>query len=429
MSLRAAAISITVVAALAVAGCSASQSSQATKVSATNITFSYLWGGNGPESKALDLVIGDFNKSQSAIHVVGVSSPDFQKQLTSMSSGNGSFDISDNFGSTVGSWAAKGILAPLDASLAENKVNLSDFAPSAMNQMSYQGKIYALPIAVHTQELLYNKDLLSAAGVQPPKTIDEFASAIGKLTKTDAKGKITQLGLGVADAPTVMTLLGQAFGGAWDGTDNKTPSPTDANNIKALDWYTQHVTKKYGASNIAAFRSGLGQYMSAQDPFYLGKEAMVIDGEWQAVNIPKVAPNLHWGVIEIPAFSPQLARTTQVSTSILFIPSNSKHKKEAAAFLAYMMGDKAMTDFTLALGNLPSKISLLTNPAYASIPNFDVWLNNLASPNAKSLASTPYSAQYSTDLGTAFDSVLRGVATPTEAMKSVAKKATSYNAG
>ncbi len=422
LGLRAAAISSVALTAIALTGCAASQPS-----GPTTITFSYLWGG--PEAKALEKVIADFNTSQTAIKVVGVSSPDAQKQLTSMSSSNGSFDVSDNFGNTTGSWAAKGILAPLDDYFADNKVNLKDFAPASLEQMQYKGKTYALPIAVHTQELLYNKDLLAAAGVQPPTTMDELATAITKLTKTDANGNITQIGLGNPSTTTLFTTLGYAFGGTWDGANNDKPTPADPQNVAALDWYTKNVTAKFGAAKITAFSSGLGQYMSAQDPFYTGKEAMVVDGEWQAVNIPKVAPNLKWGVIDIPAESSSLAGSTNVSTSTLFIPSNSKHKKEAATFLAYMMGDKAMTAFTLALGNLPSKTSLLSDPAYTAIPNFDAWLKPLSSPNAKAMASQPYSAQYATDLGTAFDDVARGVATPADAMKSVADKSTSYDAG
>ncbi|MFC6357071.1 ABC transporter substrate-binding protein [Luethyella okanaganae] len=421
-ALRAAAVSSVALTAVALIGCAGGQ-----PAGPTTITFSYLWGG--PETQSLQKVIADFNKSQSDIKVVGVSSPDAQKQLTSMSASNGSFDVSDNFGNVTGSWAAKGILAPLDEYLKADGVNLKDFEPSALQQMQYKGKTYALPIAVHTQELLYNKDLLAAAGVQPPTTTDELATAIAKLTKTDANGNITQIGLGNPSTTTLLTTLGYAFGGTWDGPDGTKPTPDDSKNIAALDWYTKNVTNKFGAKKIAAFTSGLGQYMSAQDPFYTGKEAMVVDGEWQAVNIPKVAPNLKWGVVDIPVADSSLAGTTNVSTSTLFIPANSKHKAEAAKFLAYMMGDKAMTEFTLALGNLPSKTSLLTDSAYSAIPNFDAWLKPLASPNAKAMASQPYSAQYSTDLGTAFDDVVRAVATPADAMKSVAGKASSYDAG
>jgi multiple sugar transport system substrate-binding protein len=422
-ALRAVALVSIVATAGALAGCA----STATSTGTTNITFSYLWGGT--EATALQKVIADFNKSQTAIHVTGVSSPDAQKQLTSMSASNGSFDVSDNFGNVVGSWASKGIVAPLDSYLKADGVQLSEFAPAALTEMKYQGKTYALPIAVHTQELLYNKTLLDQAGVTPPTTMSQFATDIAKLTKTDANGNITQLGLGDPSTLTLLTTLGYAFGGTWDGSNGKTPSPDNAANIKALNWYQSNVINKYGAQKIAAFQSGLGTYMSAQDPFYQGKEAMVLDGEWQAVNIPTAAPNLKWGVISLPAYKSSLKNTTEVSTSTLFIPSNSKHKAQAAKFIAYMMSDKAMTDFTLALGNLPSKTSLLDSSAYSKIPNFGVWLKALGSPNAKALASAPYGAEYSTDLSNAFDDITTGAATPADAMKSVADKASSYDAG
>src|SRR5688500_13670177 len=63
----------------------------------TEITFSYLWGG--AEGAALEQIITDFNASQDKIVVKGVSSPDMTKQLASMSSAKGAFDISDNFAS------------------------------------------------------------------------------------------------------------------------------------------------------------------------------------------------------------------------------------------------------------------------------------------------------------------------------------------
>jgi multiple sugar transport system substrate-binding protein len=424
-ALRAAALVTIATTVGALAACS---SSTASNSKTTDITFSYLWGG--AEAKALQKVIAEYNKSQTAVHVTGVSSPDAQKQLTSMSASNGSFDVSDNFGNVVGSWASKGIIAPLDSYLKADGVKVSDFAPSSMTEMRYKGKVYAMPIAVHTQELLYNKDLFAAAGIAgPPTTMTEFATDIATLTKTDAKGNITQLGLGDPSTPTLLTALGYAFGGTWDGKDGSTPSPDNPANIKALDWYQTNVVNKFGASKIAAFESGTGTYMSAQDPFYLGKEAMVLDGEWQAVNIPTTAPKLNWGVVSLPAYSSGLANSTEVSTSTLFIPSNSKHKAEAAKFIAYMMSDKAMTAFTLALGNLPSRTDLLDSADYNKIPQFSVWLKALGSPNAEALSSAPYSAQYSTDLSAAFDDITRGASTPQAAMKSVAQKASSYDAG
>jgi multiple sugar transport system substrate-binding protein len=385
----------------------------------TEITFSYLWGG--AEAEALEEIIADFNASQQDIVVKGVSNPDFQAQLVAMSAAQGSFDISDHFGNAVGSWASKGILAPLDEYFSDT----SDFIPAAMEQMSYDGSLYSLPIATHSFQLLYNKALLAEAGItEPPSTMDELADAIAKLTKVGPDGSITQLGIGNPDASTTLTTLGYAFGGSWDGPDG--PTPAEAGNIEAAQWWQDTVIKPYGADKVADFTAGFGPYMSAEDPFYTGKVAMVIDGEWRAVNIPSTAPDLDWGVAPIPTATSGRANTTQLTASTLFIPANSRHKAQAATFLKYLTDTEAMRTFSLALGNLPGRTSLLDDPAYGDIDQFDSWLEALKSSNTFALASRPYSAEYTTDLAAAFDDVIRDAATAEDALQGVADRSSSY---
>jgi len=388
----------------------------------TEITFSYLWGG--AEAEALEEIIADFNESQDEIVVKGVSSPDQQKQLTSMSSSSGSFDISDNFGNNVGAWASKGVLAPLDEAIAAEGIDVDDFIPSAMDQMSYDGTTYALPIAIHSFQLLYNKTLLDEAGITPPTTMDELAAAAQKLTVVDS-GKISQLGLGSANDSTTLTTLGFAFGGSWDGEDG--PTPADAGNLEALEWYQENIVEPVGADALSTFVSGQGEYLSAQDPFFSGKVAMIIDGEWRAASAGKVAPELDWGVTAIPAASADLENSTQVTASTLFIPANSKHKEEAAKFLAYLVSEEPMEKFSLALGNLPGRVSLTGSDAYADLENFGVWAEAATSPNAQSLASAPYSAEYAADLKTAFDEVVRLTSTPEDAIATVESRMANYS--
>ncbi|MEU4482336.1 ABC transporter substrate-binding protein [Micromonospora sp. NPDC023966] len=390
----------------------------------TVITFSYLW--TGPEAKALEQVIEKFNASQSKIQVKGVSNPDMQKQLASMSSAQGTFDISDGFGNQVGSWASKGILEPLDQYLGSNNIDANDFVSAAMGQMKYKDKTYALPIAVHSFQLLYNKKLLAEAGVQPPKTMDEFATAIRKLTKVDGKGSITQLGLGNPDLPTSITTLGYAFGGEWNDPATGAPTPDKPGNVKALDFYAQNIVQAYGADKVNRFVGGFGPYSSAQDPFQTGKVAMEIDGEWRCASIASTSPNFEWGVTPIPVADPAPAGTTQLTSSTLFIPANSRHKKEAAEFMAYMLGKDGMLPFSKALGNLPARTSMLDDPIYRDLKNFQPFLDSLKQDKVKALSSAPGGSEYATDLASAIDSVNRGKKPAQQALSELAAKAASY---
>ncbi len=386
------------------------------------VNFPYLWGG--PEGAALEKVIAAFNSSQDRITVKGVSSPDFQKQLASMSGSNG-FDISDNFGSTVGSWASKGILEPLDDYMKADGFDTGDFVPTALQSNQYQGKTYALPIAVHTLLLMYNKKMFADAGIAaPPTTMSELQADIAKLTKVDASGNITQLGMRSPDYVT----LAYSFGGNWyDSSGN--PTPDDTGNLAALHFWVDNVIKKYGADAIKKFESGYGEYASAQSPFYTGKVAMTLDGEWQPVFIKQYAPNLDWGVVAIPYPDNQsnLAGATQLTSSMFFIPKNAPHKQEAWEFLKYLTAPEAMTQFSHALGNLPARTSLLGDPAYNDLPQFSVWLDSLKSPNLRIFASLPSTAQYQKDLTDEFQLIANLQDSPEDGMAKVKAKAAAYS--
>lgn len=389
----------------------------------TTIDLPYLW--SGPEGEALEKIIQQFNQSQTTIEVKGASNPDTQRQLASMSSSNG-FDISDNFGSNTGSWAAKGILEPLDDYLAAGGLDVSSFIPTTLEQLKYEGKLYALPIAVHTLLLLYNKDLLAAEGItEPPTTTSQWADAIAKLTKVDGDGNITQLGINAAtDAPLTWTW---AFGGQWADAQGL-PTPTHPGNLACINFLLDNVYKKYGVDQVKRFQSGFGEYASPQNPFYVGKTAMEVDGEWQSRFVQLYAPTLNWGVAPLPVIDdqPELAGATDLASSMFFIPRNAEHKQEAWEFMKFLMSDAPMRDFTLALANLPARQTLLADPAYTELPNFTAWLDSLKSPNLRSFPSTEWSEEYRTELTSSLDEIFNLRKSAEEGMAEVEEKAKRF---
>lgn len=404
---------------LAVAACADPGSGSTTSDGKTEITFSYLWAGD--EAKALEKIISAYNSSQDKVTVKGISAPDDTKQLASMSSSKGTFDVSDNFGTNVGAWASKGVIASLD----DYDFDTSGFLPVTLEAAKYDDTLYAAPIAVHSIVLVYNKDILEGAGVDVPSTIEEFGDAIIKLTTFDDSGAIDQLGIGYATADTLLTNIGVAFGGRWYDEDGK-PTPTDAKIVEAMTWFQETVIDKIGADKLSKFMAGVGQYGSAEDPFYTGKYAMMFDGEWQSVAAKNTAPDLNWGAAPIPAASSEYENSTLVASSVMFIPANGSAHDAAADFIQYLVSEEPMKDFTLALGNLPALQSLLDSDAYSDLPNIGVWMDALNSDNASSLASTPVSSEYSTDLASAFDQIMRREKSAADALAAVEEKAGSY---
>ncbi len=82
------------------------------------------------------------------------------------------------------------------------------------NKVKLEDRVVALPLAVDTLALYYNRDLLNKAGIPtPPETWDQFHAQVRRLTKLDAEGKVVQAGAGlglgtnVERSPDILALL------------------------------------------------------------------------------------------------------------------------------------------------------------------------------------------------------------------------------
>lgn len=403
---------------VAIAGCSAAPEADGP----TEITFAYLWTAEGAE--VVESLIAEYNASQDEIEVVGVAT-DTTKQLAAMSASTGTFDISDHFGADVKSWASKGILAPLDDALDDAGVDIDDFVPSAMEQMEYEGSIYSVPILVHTLQLIANEALLAEAGLAAPATTSEFYDTIDALSVTGADGTIERLGWGFSAEYEPLLLLGWANGGQWDTPEG--PTPDDPAIVEALTEFQDRYVTAYGADKIATFRSGFGDYLSDADPFYTEKLAMIFDGEWHASTAPAHAGDIDWGVSGIPVSESSLEGTSYLYSSTLYIPANAPHKEEAGKFLAWMLEPEQMVEFAVAMVNLPSRVSVLEDPAFADLENFGPFLQSLTSSNLNTLGGKTYSAEYQADLTSAFSEIVLGTKTAQQALEDVAERAASYD--
>ena len=69
------------------------------------------------------------------------------------------------------------------------------FDKFVQSHVTYKGQVWGVPEFVSAVALYYNKDYLTAAGVQPPTTMDQIMAAAPLLTKYDASGAVSRSGL------------------------------------------------------------------------------------------------------------------------------------------------------------------------------------------------------------------------------------------
>ena len=84
--------------------------------------------------------------------------------------------------------AKNGWLQPLNTlwDKLKSEFDLGDFSKAAIKALTYEGNIYALPMAVNPMIFFYRGDLLEAAKQQPPSTIDEYIR-LAKLLHSPAR--------------------------------------------------------------------------------------------------------------------------------------------------------------------------------------------------------------------------------------------------
>jgi len=402
---------------LLVAGCS-DKSGKPASGGNEKVTLEFWYGWTGPEGEAMEKLIKKFNDSQERIFVKGLSQSDYQKQLTAITGGNPP-DIASQFGNSVVPWGTKGAMIQLDEYISKSNMNMDDFIPAALDTVQYEGKTYAIPLAMHVLMLFYNKDILTETGLDgPPETMSELKDYINKLSIVNKDGRLDRLGLWPGVDPYTITY---SYGGKYWDNEKKEITPDNPGFISALQ-FSKDIWDEYGSENLDRFASGLGQGLTAQDPFFTGKYAMALNGEWLPTFIDRYAPDLNYGIAPVPYEDghPEYANPGSADTSVLYIPKGAKHPEESWEFLSWFTAKEQMVEFTAALGNLPTLKSALDDPAYDNIPGFKEFLDYLnTSNNIHSFPALPFMNEYRDKISKEYDAILRGKTSIEDAVDSI----------
>jgi len=169
-------------------------------------------------------------------------------------------------------------LTPLvnDPSVTSAEWDRNDFIEAVWKAHQFGGKHVAVPVQANVQLLYYRKDLFDAAGLKPPKTLDELEAAAKKLHNPPgvygyvARGRKTQ-------APYTWSHWLYAYGGSWLTPDGKPGINTPAA-VAAAQQYAR-LLRSYGDPGVTD--SGP---MEVQTHFLQGRAAMILDAvSWAGI--------------------------------------------------------------------------------------------------------------------------------------------------
>ncbi|MCP2032441.1 multiple sugar transport system substrate-binding protein [Okibacterium sp. HSC-33S16] len=343
----------------------------------------------GPEGDAMKEVVDAYNAGQGKeddinVELVLLSRQDtFSKETALMSSKSSDVDVYWTASYNVGQFSPS--LEPLD------DIDTSNYFPVATEGLTYNDKLYALPLDVSNHFLLYRTDLIDGllndpAAVEVYKSIsadvlgeprepvdpqswdlDDYKAMSAYFSKSTNADSPTQYGT-ILQAKNLLynTMIWNdvlwGYGGNW-AEDGKATIDSDAGK-KAVQLYADIYKNKWTSPDSAQ-----AEFPETQAALQSGNVAFAMQwsAAYAALNDPEQSPDIA-GKIGI---APVPGGQTHVHALSVSLNKYSKNKAAAKTLLSYLATTEAMTAYAEA-GGIPAMPEVLSqnedlNPAFGRV--------------------------------------------------------------
>ncbi|WP_169083521.1 extracellular solute-binding protein [Paenibacillus sp. PL91] len=295
-----------------------------------------------------------------------------QKVATLVPAGKGP-DIINLYYGWLPKYVSSGYLQPLPEDVFGAAEIESNFYP-LVSAAKIDGSYYAIPTAVRTLALFYNKDLLSKAQItELPTTWEQLVDVSKKLTETDAKGQFVVEGFAWEPGAQLHHwyrdgLLHQA--GGQDLSDDRrqvlwaqTPAGLEAFQY-LIDFAVKH---KVGIN---------GFYENDSNAFMTGHAAINVDGSFRLGALKKDFPDLNYGVAPLPSYKSKSAPSSFWANAI---PKNVEGDKlkAASAFLKFLTSKEVQERWVEQIGELPAQKAVATQDKYVNDEKLGPFISQL----------------------------------------------------
>lgn len=324
---------------------------------------------------AMDQLIENFEAANPDITVKTTHFPyaDYRTKVAAAIPAGEGPDVVQLFYGWLNDYVQAELIQPLPADQFPVDKIEAEFFP--MVQAMKRGDNYmALPTAVRSLALFYNKRLFEKAGIDgPPTTLEELVETAKKIAEKDGAGNITTVGI-----TTGMT--GQDHHWFREGLIRQFGGDPYTDNYKSVNYNTdagRAALKYYTDLEDVHEVTKLGFMDEAQAAFKAGRAGMHIDGSFRIGALNKVR-GLQWGVAELPAAADG-TKSNYSSYWVNAVTSKAQGEKYDAAvkFMAYVTSDEAMQIWLDTVGELPAKPSAALTETNAANETFGPFIKGL----------------------------------------------------
>ncbi|MGI8684259.1 MAG: extracellular solute-binding protein [Acidimicrobiales bacterium] len=282
--------------------------------------------------------------------------------------------------------AAQGLAQQVDDLWAKGKpLATAEFLPGAIDDVTWAGHLYGVPLDTNALFLLYDADQFAAANVPPPGepfTFASFEAAARALTATDFSKRALAIptstwwtyGWIKANGGEVLTV-------GEDG--NAQLSLDDPAVVGALDFLGRLVKEKLafapGAADshsgdaLALFRSGIASTLAS--------------GSWDVAILEKDSAGDKYRSTLMPVGTAGKSGSVMGGSS-MFVPTGSKQRDLAFEFMAHLVSDKYAVRLAKDEGRLPVRTRVYDDP-YFERPELQAVIEQLPTASPFKLSAFP----------------------------------------
>src|SRR4051794_16772625 len=302
--------------------------------------------------KAIHALTARFNKSHPGIVVrdqLGSNGDEMVQKLQAVIGSDNYPDIAYVYGSDVPNVSQSSKVVDISKDIKASGYDWSSLYPAGRSTATVGSKVVGFPAVIDNLAVVYNKKLLEAFGVAPPKanwTWSDYRAMAKKLTNAN-KG-IYGTGYPISGSEdTVWRLWPMIWqqGGEVLNSDNTKALFAGAQGQKALQLLTDMAVKD---KSLYPDQSPDTEKMYGL--FDSGKMGMIVTGPWQLSDITD--HKVSYGVQLLPGFGSSHETISGPDVYMVFNHSDDR-RRAAAAFLAWLHEPAQDLQWDVGSGNLP----------------------------------------------------------------------------
>ena len=332
-----------------------------------------------------------------------------------------------------------GAVAPIQDLVDREGYDLSDLDPKAIQTLTIQGKLWAMPFCSGVPLLFYNKVTFREVGLdpqRPPRDLEELRQYSQKILKRDAAGNVVRSGLALDILEWVERIFGEHGdllvdnNNGRDGRATKVLFDNDTGRW-LFQWWHDMVDEGL------AFNVGRNPtYADALLAIVSGRAAMafslssalrsVMDALGQGV------PGIEIGIAALPGVPGGTGSPLRFGGFLWIFNLRPEREQEAAwKFIKWLMEPEQQAEWFAGTGYLPVSHSAIDQPAardvIAQYPLFQVPLDlflssTVTTPGALGAVIGPF-AQVREALDQGVEAMLSGTKDPDQALEDAAASA------